>query len=135
MILTMALSLTLLGQVVLPGSTMSLQEAQAKARIIVVAELNPFGGALGSGGKLWYALELKHSAVLKGEVAKETPMRAGGSASGSEVIPEMDQEYIFFIDYRLDHPTVLDILKVLPKTQENVASVMEEIKAKHIRNF
>ena len=117
MILATILGLSALGQTTLPGDGMGLDEARAKARLIVVAR--PAYGRLiiGSGPHFFGTLDLTHSAVLKGDPRGNDLKRVSFSASGQEAIPRQDEEYLFFINDFKDHPR---IIKVLPKTPEKM---------------
>ncbi len=126
MILTSVLGLALLGQVVLPGSKKGLEEAQTKARIIVVARPAMIGLILGVGATSFGNVDLRHSSRLKGEVKEEELERVSVSASGHETFPKQDEEYIVFIN---DYANHLNVLKMLPKTEENLATVRGRIRA------
>lgn len=124
MIFAAVISLACLGQVLLPGSNLRLEEAQAKARLIVVAK--PVGGGvLGSGQLSFGAMDLKPSAILKGEAKQEVLMGAGFQTSGRGSLPK-DEPYIYFLDDFQGHP---NILKMLPPSDENLAAVRKAIKA------
>ncbi len=128
MIKVTVLSLTILGQVVLPGSKSSLEEAQEKAQIIVVGEFLKHGDILGSGPhSLVAGIELKPSVTLKGKPKDGELKKMTTAASGYEVIPEQGKEYIYFIEEYKGH---LTISKMLPKTEANIEAVKKEIKAR-----
>jgi hypothetical protein len=110
--------MVVVGQVVLPGSKMEPRRAYAEAHTVVVAEaVNVM--ILGVGAA-WFGnvQELKPSAVLKGEAVPKGMMSISGS--GDEMPPRSGKEYIFFINDYKGHPR---ILKVIPKTDENLAAV------------
>ena len=119
MILATILGLGVLGQTALPGDGMGLDEARAKARLIVVAR--PVVGLVGSSGPHFFGtLDLKQSTVWKGDLKKDDLKRVSISGSGAETLPKQGEEYLFFIsDYR-DHP---NIIKVLLATPENIGRV------------
>jgi fermentation-respiration switch protein FrsA (DUF1100 family) len=121
---SMMLSLAVLGQVVLPGSELSLEQAQEKADIIVVAipDDNDYA-ILGSASSI-FSMNLQESAVLKGHVDEKGLKKTSGHATGQEIVPKPGEEYIFFLNKYADHPNVL---KVLPRTDENIGAVKEEI--------
>lgn len=125
MILTTVLSCALLGQVVLPGSALSLEQSQAKAGIILVGEVTEFGDIIGAGVISFTSVKVKHSAVLKGEVNAKGLQWVAVSASGHEVMPGKGEEYLIFIERYREHFT---IVKMIPKTSGNIEAVKESIK-------
>jgi hypothetical protein len=126
MILATVLSLAVSGQVVLTGDKMSVDEARAKARIIAVARPVKVHFTLGFGAIVYSCLDLKHSSILKGEVKEAVLERASLAASGPETLPKVGDEYTFFIN---DYAGHLNILKILPRTEVNIAAVKKEVKA------
>lgn len=128
MILTFALGMSVLGQVVLTGSNIGLEEAQAKARVIAVARAQT-GLVFGSGPFAFGNVDLRGLHILKGAVDGEVLKGAGVSASGPETFPKHGVEYIFFINDYANHPNVL---KILPRTEENIAAVRKAIRARDI---
>ncbi len=128
MISTTVLSLAVLGQAVLPGSNLSLADAQAKADIIVVAEHTKHGDIVGAGAVTFMGgIELKSLNTLKGTVKDGGLTRLATGASGYEVLPEIGKEYIFFVE---KYQGYLTISKILPRTDENIEAVKKEVKAK-----
>jgi hypothetical protein len=128
MILSTVLSLTMLGQVILPGSKSSLEEAQEKAQIIVVAEHLKYDLLLGLGAvTVMVGIELKPLIPLKGKPKEGELKKMTSMASNNEVIPKQGEEYIYFIE---EYKGRLTILKILPKTETNIEVVKKEIKAK-----
>jgi hypothetical protein len=119
MILTTILAVIAIGQTKLPGSEMGLEEAKAKARVIVVAK--PVCSFIaGLGACSFGSVDLRDSSVLKGKPKQVELERVSLSASGPEVFPKQGEEYLFFIN---DYANHLQIIKILPKTEENVAAV------------
>jgi hypothetical protein len=109
--------LMVVGQVVLPGSKMEPRRAYAEAHTVMVAEAK-VGLILGVGASWFGDVELKPSTVLKGEAVPKGMMSISGS--GNEMPPKSGKEYIFFINDYEGHPR---ILKVIPKTDENLAAI------------
>src|SRR4051794_1046801 len=93
MLLTTVLCLGVLGQEVLPGSYLSLQQAKEDARIIVVAEVVEGRGVIISGRfRVMLAIKLKPSRVLKGKVDGKELDTLGLFASGKERLPNYGEE-------------------------------------------
>jgi len=127
MIPTAILSLILMGQVVLPGSNVGLEEAQEKAIHIVIAETSGIGIIFGVGAASFGSVDLKPSTDLKGKAKDRDWKKVSIVASGDEIIPNVGEVYIFFVD---EYAGQLNIRKMLPKTEENLEAVRKEIKAK-----
>lgn len=118
MLLTLGLCLSALAQNDLPGSKLSVSQAREEARIIVVAEVTNSPDVIGSGPAMLIAgLNLKPSAVLKGEVREGDLHHLSASAASPERCPRMGDQAIFFINDFRGHPR---IIKMLRKTPENV---------------
>lgn len=124
MILTTILSLTILGQVVLPGDNLSLEQAKEKAHIIAVGKITEMGDLIGVGAISFGSFEFEHTEVLKGKIGEKVLKRLGFSARGHEVNPTQDEEYLVFIEQFQDHVTVV---KMLPKTNENIEATKKAI--------
>jgi hypothetical protein len=123
MISTAVLSLSVMGQVVLPGSKLSLEDAQRKASVIVVAEVAQGGDALGSAG--WFAagIRLNVKSVLKGDPDLKELNDVSAQGSGEEAIPKKGDRYIYFTyDYR-GHPA---IMKVASETRDNLETLKKQ---------
>jgi hypothetical protein len=128
MILTMLLSLPLLGQAVLPGSALSLEQAQEKSHIIVVAKSTRYEMVSGAGAcAVMVGLELRPSIILKGTVKVEDLKGISAMAISAEVLPKVAEEHIFLLDEFAGH---LNVVKMLPKTEANIEALKKEIKAK-----
>jgi hypothetical protein len=127
MSLATVLSLSILGQDVLPGSKLSLEQAQEKAQIIVVAELIRFDVTAFSGA-VWFrgGMELTPSTNLKGKPKEGKKLIV--SASGPGVLPEKGQEHIYFIEEYEGHFTVV---KMLSRTESNIAAVRKVVEGKN----
>jgi hypothetical protein len=121
------LSVAIVGQLALPGSDLSPESAREKARWIVLAEPVRFDIMFGLGSVAFSSVDLKQSVVLKGNVTEEAMKRASIQISGREVFPEYGKEYLVFLDESVGHPK---ILKMLPKSRENIEAVRMEIAAK-----
>lgn len=121
MLATTILSLTLMGQVILPGSNLGVPEATEEAHLVVVAEIIGIQDGLGVGAlSLLSGVELKPSAILKGKVMDGDLNDLTVGASGNERCPEKGDVSIFFILRDKGHGR---ILKMLPKTEENLAAI------------
>jgi hypothetical protein len=127
MIFATILSLTTLGQVVLPGNNLSLEQAKEKAHIIVVGKITRMGAVAGVGAAALGSFDLEHSEVLKGEVRGRALRALGFIAIRFEVSPVQDEEYLVFVEQYKDHA---EVVKMLPKTKENVEAAKMVIKAK-----
>lgn len=125
MLFTIGLCLAVLGEDVLPGSNLSLQQAKAEARIIVVAEVVKVEGIIGLGAvSIVTGVELKPSTVLKGKVSRDELKDLHASAQGNERTPNKGEEFVFFI-IEYEEKGNFHIIKVLPKTEET----LKELKA------
>lgn len=124
MFLTTMLAAITLGQVSLSGSRMGIEEAQAKSREIVVATSGIDGFIAGSGPHSFGGLKLVVASTLKGEAVKGESRRVSVAASGPETLPVWGDEYIFFIG---DYKGSPRIVKVLPKTAENLSAVKKQV--------
>jgi hypothetical protein len=127
MILATILSLTVLGQVVLPGNDLDVEKAQEKAHVIAVGKISQMGSIFGVGAASFGSFELEQSEVLKGMIEEKVMKQLGYVATGHEVSPKQGEEYVVFIERYKDHVTVI---KMLPGTKENVTATKEAIKAK-----
>ena len=132
MILSTIVGLSLLGQVALPGDNLSVDEALAKSRIVVVA--TPWN-CLSLGGEKWRtsAFGLMQLEVLKGEVKDRSSTSVNILSSGKEAVPEQRSKYVFFLvegqaDPRLIQPGNPTAIKVLPYSPEIVAKVKGKLK-------
>jgi hypothetical protein len=119
----MMLSLIVPGQDAWPGSKLSLEEAKAEASLIVVAKVITIGDILHSDSEkiiVWTDLEL--SRTLKGEVTEEdlNDFSLAIKSSGTERLPKLDGEYVFFLGNNEDRSV---ITKLLPKTAANLAAI------------
>ena len=90
-------ALTVLGQVLLPGSAFSLEQAKQEAHSIVVATVANTGDLLDAAEVsilMW--IELKPSVFLKGEASGEALNRLPLSvaAQGKERLPRVGDEFI-----------------------------------------
>lgn len=137
MILAAMISLSVLGQRPLPGSTLTLERAKEEALYIVVARVGKTFGVISSpewGVLLW--TELNPSAVLKGEVTGEElntyPLDI--QAHGAERLPKTGDELVFFIKDRreiiMDQRRDIVISKVLPKTEAILTAIRAETVAR-----
>src|SRR4051812_42338505 len=121
MVLATVLSLALSGQVNLPGSDKSIEQAVEKSRIIVVAELETYSFILGSGPHQSMAGgTFKTSEILKGGVKDEEMTGLSMAARGPERLPKPGEVCIYFID---DYANHLNAVKVLTRSEENLQSV------------
>jgi hypothetical protein len=122
MLVTTVLSVTVLGQSVLPGSEMGLQEARQKAGFVAVAEVAATGDVVGGVASLMVGIRLDIKAVLKGDPSLKELSGVSAQAGGREQLPRKGDRRIFFIrDYR-GHPA---ILKVAPETKESLAALKD----------
>jgi hypothetical protein len=127
MILATVLSLSILGQDVLPGSKLSLEQAQEKAQIIVVAELSKAEIILGLGAVSYMGgIELTPSTNLKGKPKEGNKLTV--AASGYEVLPEKGQEHIYFIE---EYEGYFTVVKMLSKTELNILAVRKVVEGKN----
>jgi hypothetical protein len=127
MILATLLSLAVSGQVVLPGDKLSVEEARAKARIIVVAKPVQTHIVVGAGAVMFSSVDLKHSSILKGAVEGAVLEQASVMAAGPETLPKEGDEYVVFMN---DYAGHLNILKMLPRTEANIAAAKRKVEAK-----
>ncbi len=104
-----------IGQVELPGSRLSLAEASSHAQVILVAKIVEREFILGSGASSFGSVSLEHSLILKGRPASLASF--GVTASSRETFPKQGVDYIYFINEQMQ------LIKVLPKTDENIAQV------------
>jgi hypothetical protein len=130
MLVVSILSIVLLGQSELPGSQLSIEEAIAKSRIIVVAELETyhFSQLLG-GADIMAGGRFKITGSIKG-AAKNEDMKDLSVCSylkWNEKLPKPKEEGIYFLDDFAKH---LNAVKVLPKTEKNLEAVRRAIQAK-----
>ena len=102
----------------LPGSKLSLQDAQGKAGIIVVAKVAAIGDV--ARGVSSIMVELKPTVVLKGSATARELVKVSVQASGREKLPRKAETYIFFIQDDLGHAR---IIKIMPETEENLAAI------------
>lgn len=122
MLITLGLCLTVLGQDALPGSNLSLQQAKAEARVIVAADVVKVEDVIRIGAaSLVSGVDLKPSTVLKGKVKGEMLKEVLVSAGANERYPEKGEEFIFFIAE--PEKGALHVLKMLPKTKENLKEI------------
>ena len=131
MIASTALSLALLGQVVLPGSQLDLENAEAKSTLIVVAKIGD-GLIAGVGAASFGVMDMEPSETLKGEVEDGGLKKVGIGASGHEEMPKKGEEYVVFLEkYRNPkaQKTCDSVVKMLPKSPENIEAVKSAIKA------
>jgi hypothetical protein len=128
MFLTTVLSLAICGQVILPGNDLNLEQAQEKAHIIAVGKITKMGLIFGLGAVSFGNFELEHTEILKGKIKEKVLKQLGYSAHGHEVCPEWEEEYLVFVEQYKDHVTVV---KMLPKTKENIEAARKEIKEKN----
>jgi hypothetical protein len=128
MILSTLLGLSLLGQVALPGDNLSVDEAIARSRVVVVAA--PWNRLCLGGTGTFGLMQLD---VLKGEVKDRSQTSVNILASGKENWPEQPNKYVFFLvegqtDPRLIHPSNPTAIKVLPYSPEIVARLKDKLK-------
>src|SRR5206468_1999610 len=116
-------SLIVLGQVLLPGSALSLEQAKQEAHSIVVAEVINTGDLLGAPeASMLTWTGLKPSVFVKGPASEKELNRLPLSviAQGKERLPRVGDEFIFFIG---NDQGRAPITKVLPNTAENLAAI------------
>ena len=124
MLMQVLLILTLTGDVVLPGSNVSVRQAKERSDIIVVAEFVEAGSAIGIGAiTVHISVKLKTSKVLKGNAPDGELTGLTMGASGEESEPMKGKNYLFFIE---TSGKARGITKVMPDTKENREAVRNE---------
>jgi hypothetical protein len=102
----------------LPGSKLSLQDAQDEAGIIVVAKVAAIGDVVEGASSVM--VELKPMVALKGSPTARELVAVSVQASGREKLPRKAETYIFFIQDDRGHTR---IIKMMPETKENLAAI------------
>jgi hypothetical protein len=128
LILSTLLGLSLLGQVALSGDNLSVDEAIAKSRVVIVA--TPWNRLCLGGTGTFGLMQLE---VLKGEVKDRFQTSVNILASGKETWPEQPNKYVFFLVESHANPVVIHpsnptAIKVLPYSPELVASLKGKLK-------
>ena len=121
MILT-AMSIMIAGQIALPNKELSLEQAKAEARFIVLARVGktsePFANLPPTGLPYFMWTELKPTAVLKGQVTYEELNQHPLAMLAKK--PSAEEEQIFFLG---DGYRDFVITKILPKTEANLEAI------------
>ena len=131
MISTTALSLALMGQIILPGLHLTPEKAEEKSVIIVVARVTD-GFLAGAGGYSMGAFSLATSEVLKGEMTDDEVKRKHISVAECDRVPRKEDEYIIFLkNYRVakNQEISRSVVRMLPKSPENITAVKSAIQA------
>ncbi len=122
MILTTVLGLAVWGQVVLPGSDLTLTHATRAAETILVAKIATLKTPVLAGPTSWSECSLTSVTLLKREPNSFWSDSVSIHASGPEALPRVGDERIFFLGKRGSFSTVL---KVLPDTPLNRAAIRD----------
>ena len=125
MILTTFFGLVAWGQVVLPGSQLTLEQAEARAAIITTGQITRIPKTLGLGSVRLGHCDLNTSAAWRVK-GWDTPILLQDipiQTSGPEVQPKVGETYLFFIQNDGGHSGHHSIIKVLADTPNNRAAI------------
>ncbi len=132
MILATILGVSLLGQVALPGENMSVDEAWAKSRIVLIAApWNEFSIGDNSGRR--GRLGLGQLEILKGEPKDPSLVTVNVCPSGKEKMPKQRERYVFFLiegkpNFAVLAPELPTAIKVVPSSPEILAKLKSKSK-------
>ena len=118
----------------LVGGKLDPTEAERQAETIVTGRPTTFGIPMLQGSVLMSSCDIKFAETLKGRAPGDLPSRYGLVASNGVVLPEVGNDYIFFLARQQDADVVLKVLSVTPANLAAVRRVIAAAKARALPN-